>query len=121
MVGNGGERTQFQRQDRIAELVLQQPFVAAKDLAEGFGVSLMTIHRDLDELEARGVLRKVRGGATPQPSSLFESNMRYRLTLASEEKRLLARAALPLIEPGQAVLIDESTTGLTLARLLPDR
>ncbi len=121
LVGNDGERTQFQRQDRIAELVLQQPFVAAKDLAEGFGVSLMTIHRDLDELEARGVLRKVRGGATPQPSSLFESNMRYRLTLASEEKQLLARAALPLIEPGQAVLIDESTTGLTLARLLPER
>ena len=112
---------QFQRQDRIAELVLQQPFVAAKDLAEGFGVSLMTIHRDLDELEARGVLRKVRGGATPQPSSLFESNVRYRLTLAGEEKQLLARAALPMIEPGQAVLIDESTTGLALARLLPER
>ena len=121
LVGSDGERTQFQRQDRIAELVLQQPFVAAKDLAESFGVSLMTIHRALDELEARGVLRKVRGGATPQPSSLFESNVRYRLTLAGEEKQLLARAALPLIEPGQAVLIDESTTGLALARLLPER
>jgi DeoR/GlpR family transcriptional regulator of sugar metabolism len=119
IVGNDGECTQFQRQDKIAELVLQQPFVAAKDLAEGFGVSLMTVHRDLDELEARGVLRKVRGGATPQPSSLFESNVRYRMSLASEEKQLLARAALPLIEAGQAVLIDESTTGLTLARLLP--
>jgi DeoR/GlpR family transcriptional regulator of sugar metabolism len=119
LVGNDGESTQFQRQDKIAELVLQQPFVAAKDLAEGFGVSLMTVHRDLDELEARGVLRKVRGGATPQPSSLFESNVRYRMSLAGEEKQLLARAALPLIEAGQAVLIDESTTGLTLARLLP--
>ena len=121
LVGSDGERTQFQRQDRIAELVLQKPFVAAKDLAEGFGVSLMTIHRDLDELESRGVLRKVRGGATPQPSSLFESNVRYRLTLAGEEKQQLARAALLLIEPGQAVLIDESTTGLALARLLPER
>ena len=110
-----------QRQERIAELVLKQPFVAAKDLAERFDVSLMTIHRDLDELEAHGVLRKVRGGATPQPSSLFESNVRYRLTVASEEKQALARAALPQIEPGQAVLIDESTTGLALARLLPGR
>lgn len=119
-VGANG-RGQLQRQERIAELVLEQSFVAAKDLAEGFGVSLMTIHRDLDELESRGVLRKVRGGATPQPSSLFESNVRYRLTLAGEEKQVLARAALPLIEPGQAVLIDESTTGLALARLLPER
>jgi DeoR/GlpR family transcriptional regulator of sugar metabolism len=110
-----------QRQERIAELVLKQPFVAAKDLAERFDVSLMTIHRDLDELEAHGVLRKVSGGATPQPSSLFESNVRYRLTVASEEKQTLARAALSQIEPGQAVLIDESTTGLALARLLPGR
>src|SRR3954453_16591006 len=110
-----------QRQERIAELVLTQPFIAAKDLAERFDVSLMTIHRDLDELEAHGVLRKVRGGATPQASSLFESNVRYRLTVASEEKQALARAALLQIEPGQAVLIDESTTGLALARLLPAR
>ena len=57
----------------------------------------------------------------PQPSSLFESNVRYRLTVASEEKQALARAALLQIEPGQAVLIDESTTGLALARLLPAR
>jgi DeoR/GlpR family transcriptional regulator of sugar metabolism len=118
---NGSSLAPEQRQERIAELVLKQPFIAAKDLAERFDVSLMTIHRDLDELEAHGVLRKVRGGATPQASSLFESNVRYRLTVASEEKQALARAALLQIEPGQAVLIDESTTGLALARLLPAR
>jgi DeoR/GlpR family transcriptional regulator of sugar metabolism len=118
---NGSSLAPEQRQDRIAELVLKQPFIAAKELAERFDVSLMTIHRDLDELEAHGVLRKVRGGATPQASSLFESNVRYRLTVASEEKQALARAALLQIEPGQAVLIDESTTGLALARLLPAR
>jgi DeoR/GlpR family transcriptional regulator of sugar metabolism len=118
---NGSSLAPEQRQERIAELVLKQPFIAAKDLAERFDVSLMTIHRDLDELEAHGVLRKVRGGATPQASSLFESNVRYRLTVASEEKQALARAALLQIEPGQAVLIDESTTGLALARLIPAR
>jgi DeoR/GlpR family transcriptional regulator of sugar metabolism len=118
---NGSSLAPEQRQERIAELVLKQPFIAAKDLAERFDVSLMTIHRDLDELEAHGVLRKVRGGATPQASSLFESNVRYRLTVASEEKQALARAALLQIEPGQAVLIDESTTGLALARLVPAR
>jgi DeoR/GlpR family transcriptional regulator of sugar metabolism len=118
---NGSSLAPEQRQERIAELVLKQPFIAAKDLAERFDVSLMTIHRDLDELEAHGVLRKVRGGATPQASSLFESNVRYRLTVASEEKQALAQAALLQIEPGQAVLIDESTTGLALARLVPAR
>ena len=95
--------------------VLTQPFVAVKDLARMFDVSVMTIHRDLDELEVQGILRKVRGGATPQPSSIFESNARYRVTVARAEKQALAKFALTLIEPGHAVVVDDSTTGLTLA------
>ena len=99
--------------------MLTQPFVAVKDLARLFDVSVMTIHRDLDELEGQGMLRKVRGGATPQPSSIFESNARYRITVARAEKQALANFALTLIEPGHAVVLDDSTTVLTLARLLP--
>jgi DeoR/GlpR family transcriptional regulator of sugar metabolism len=107
------------RHAQIAELVLTQPFVAVKDLARMFDVSPMTIHRDLDDLERQGVLRKVRGGATPQPSSVFESNVRYRITVARAEKQALAGFALTLVEPGHAVILDDSTTVLTLARLLP--
>jgi DeoR/GlpR family transcriptional regulator of sugar metabolism len=115
----GDEANRLPRQERIAALVLERPFVAVKDLARMFGVSLMTIHRDLDLLERQGILRKVRGGATPQPSSVFESNARYRITVARAEKQALANRALTLIEPGQAVMLDDSTTVLTLARLLP--
>jgi DeoR/GlpR family transcriptional regulator of sugar metabolism len=111
---------QAQRHESIAEIVLREDFVSLKDLAARLDVSLMTIHRDLDELERQGVLRKVRGGATPQPSSLFESNVRYRLTQALPEKAALARAAVAMVEPGQSVMLDESTTGLMLARLLPE-
>ncbi|MEA2584769.1 MAG: hypothetical protein QOF33_2854 [Thermomicrobiales bacterium] len=108
-----------QRRERIAEYVLQRDSVTAKELAARFDVSVMTVHRDLDELERQGVLRKVRGGATPQPSSLFESNVRFRLATATAEKEALARYALTLIEPGQAILLDDATTTLCLARLLP--
>lgn len=108
-----------ERRERIAEYVLGQESVAARDLARRFDVSLMTVHRDLGELERQGVLRKSRGGATPQPSSLFESNVRYRLATARAEKEALARFALGLIEPGQAVLLDDATTTLALAKLLP--
>jgi DeoR/GlpR family transcriptional regulator of sugar metabolism len=111
--------TPGERRERIAAIVLANESVSARDLAARFAVSLMTIHRDLDELEQRGVLRKTRGGATPQPSSLFESNVRYRLGTARDEKEALARFALTLIEPGQAVLLDDATTTLALARLLP--
>ena len=103
----------------MAEIVLDREFVSARELAGEFGISVMTVHRDLDELARQGVLRKSHGGATAQPSSLFESNVRFRLTYATAEKEALARHALHLIEPGQAVLLDDSTTALALSRLLP--
>ena len=76
-----------ERRERIAEIVLTNESVSARDLASRFDVSVMTVHRDLDELERQGVLRKIRGGATPQPSSLFESNVRYRLATAKAERK----------------------------------
>ncbi len=108
-----------ERRERIAEIVLANESVSARDLASRFDVSVMTVHRDLDELERQGVLRKIRGGATPQPSSLIESNVRYRLATAKAEKETLAHFALTMIEPGQALLLDDATTTLALARLLP--
>ncbi|MCL6437624.1 MAG: DeoR/GlpR family DNA-binding transcription regulator [Rubrobacteraceae bacterium] len=101
--------------------MLEHGSASIKDLAELFGVSLITIHRDLDELERQGVLRKLRGYVTAQPSSLFESNVRYRLRVATREKEALARFAVTLVEPGQAVLLDDSTTTLAVAKLLPDK
>ncbi len=110
-----------QRQGRIASYVLEHGSANVKDLVELFGVSLITIHRDLDELERQGVLRKVRGYVSAQPSSLFDSNIRYRLRVATREKEALARFALSLVEPGESVMLDESTTALAVAKLLPGK
>ena len=106
------------RQTEIAEHVLQHGSVSATDLADRFRVSLMTIHRDLDELERQGVVRKFRGGVSAQPSSVFESNVSFRLRASRHEKLALARRARALIEPGMAVMLDDSTTTLEVARLL---
>jgi DeoR/GlpR family transcriptional regulator of sugar metabolism len=110
--------TQAGRQNRIAEMVLRNTAVSIQDLVEMFHVSAMTIHRDLDELEQQGILRKVRGGATAQPTYLFESHLNYRLNSQIEEKQAIAAAALAHIEPGEAVMLDDSTTVLALARRL---
>jgi DeoR/GlpR family transcriptional regulator of sugar metabolism len=110
-----------QRQSRIADHVFERGSAQIKDLTELFGVSLITIHRDLDELERQGMLRKLRGYVTAEPSSLFDSNVRYRLTAAMREKEALARFALTQVEPGQSVLLDESTTALMVAKCLPSK
>ncbi|WP_308283482.1 DeoR/GlpR family DNA-binding transcription regulator [Pseudonocardia nigra] len=98
------------RQARITELVLSSGSVSAQELAETFAVSVMTIHRDLDELQRQGVLRKARGVATAQPSGIFESNAEFRAKANVEAKREIARHACRHVEPGMSVLLDDSTT-----------
>jgi len=107
-----------ERQDAIVELVLSAGSIRIDDIVEQFSVSRMTIHRDLDALEARGILRKSRGTVTAVASSLFEASTDYRIRQSIVEKQAIARAAFDLVEPGQAIVLDDSTTGLQLAKLL---
>lgn len=91
------------------------------DISGHFGVSAMTIRRDLEVLEAQNVLHRTRGHATALASSLFEASTFFRQTQSIESKSSLARAALELINPGSTVMLDDSTTGVYLARLLHQR
>jgi DeoR/GlpR family transcriptional regulator of sugar metabolism len=106
------------RQKWITEYILERGSLEVDELSEQFQVSRMTIHRDLDELEKQGVLRKSRGGATVHPSYLFESDIRFRLNAATAEKEAIARFASSLVEPGQVILLDDSTTTIALAQHL---
>lgn len=104
----------IRRYGRIKALVLERGTASVDDLAEMLGVSRMTIHRDITHLESRGFLRKVRNGATTLPSSRFESSINFRLESSVPEKARIARAALDLVSPGEAVILDESTTLLPM-------
>ncbi|CAA9437138.1 MAG: Glycerol-3-phosphate regulon repressor, DeoR family [uncultured Quadrisphaera sp.] len=110
-----------QRREEIRRRVVDEGFVRIEQLADALDVSLMTIHRDLDVLQGEGWLRKVRGGATARPSALHHGDVRHRIATMSGAKRELAHAAVALVEPGQSVLLDESTTALALVDLLPGR
>lgn len=106
------------RRAALADHVLSEGSVSAAELAELFGVSVMTIHRDLDELESQGIVRKYRGGVTAQPSSVFESNVAFRMKSMQHAKDAIAEHAVRMIEPGMAVMLDDSTTALAVARRL---
>jgi DeoR/GlpR family transcriptional regulator of sugar metabolism len=108
------------RRQGIMDVLLAEGSATVEDLSARFGVSKMTIHRDLDDLEGDGLLRKVRGGASIQSSAQFESDFRYRQTLAADEKDRIAAAAARLIEPGQTIMIDDGSTAGGVARHLAD-
>lgn len=89
------------------------------DLVGLTGVSRMTIHRDLDELETRGALHRTRGGASVEKTLFFEASVEYRLSLQKHTKEAIAAHAATLIEPGQVLLLDDSTTSYAFLRCLP--
>lgn len=90
------------------------------DLADRFGVSRMTVHRDLDELAAAGLLRKVRGGATIAASQGFMADFTIRSRQAVEEKARLAAAAAAYVEPGDTVVVDDGSTSAAVGGALAE-
>jgi DeoR/GlpR family transcriptional regulator of sugar metabolism len=103
-----------ERQSVIMDLLVADGDVDLEQLAARFDVSKMTIHRDLDELEAACLLRKVRGGATIQSGTQFESDYRFRERRSGNAKAAMADCALDLIEPGMTVMINDGSMAAVL-------
>ena len=87
-------------------------------LADEFGVSEMTVRRDLHALARDGKLERVRGGAVNVESERPFSEIAVERL---EAKDRIGRAAAALVEDGQTVMIDIGTTTLQAARHLRGR
>lgn len=98
------------RQTLIADHVIALGSASPQELASEFGVSIMTIHRDLEALERRGIVRRFHGGVTAQSSGVFEAGLAQRMKARVNEKAKIAHTALDLVEPGMSLLLDDSTT-----------
>ena len=109
------------RRDRILAHLRKKETASVEELSVELGVSKMTVHRDLDLLEQRKVLRKIRGGVTLQPSILFEADYAFRSLHSLDEKQALADRAFELVEPGMAVLIDDSSTCFAMIPSLAEK
>jgi len=103
------------RQDRIAEEVEAAGFVRVTELADRFGVSVVTVRSDLGSLEALGRVRRVRGGAVPagvlRPEPPLEQAARENET----QKASIAAYAASLVRPGQVVILDVGSTTTAIA------
>src|SRR5690606_10598947 len=119
--GDSRQARQLARRQMIAEAVMAEGTMRIEDLTERFGISLMTAHRDLDDLVSRGLLRKMRGMVSAAPTSLVEASDVYRSIRQSAEKAAIAEVAFRFVEPGQAIFMDDSTSVLQMARLIPEK
>lgn len=111
---------------QILELLQKNETMTVKSLSETFGVSEMTIRRDLEELKKTNALERSYGRATIQNSKqvFIDGDEYYDITVAqlqrSSEKDAIARYAASLIEPGDFVIIDSGTTTHRIAKHMQD-
>lgn len=112
------------RRAEISDLVAERGFVRIEELVQHFGVTSMTIHRDLDELTNRGLLTKVRSGARATPIEEIERNVAFREHHMTEQKRAIAAAAASWLNSQngiRVVAVDDSTTALATVEHLMAR
>jgi DeoR family fructose operon transcriptional repressor len=109
------------RQQEILHRAAGAAQIRVRDLAAEFGVHDMTVRRDLDALVGQGLMERVRGGARLREQMAEELSHQLRAARNIEAKQAIARAALALIEDGDTVAFDASTTALALVRILHAR
>lgn len=109
------------RHAQILQRLRTSDRVEVRELAASLATSEVTIRRDLDELAAAGVLRRVRGGAISTLMRGEEPPYAIRETEAAEAKQRIAVAAAGLIRDGETVVVDSGTTGVAVAHALAER
>ena len=102
----------------MMELLSHQENISTVDIAHRFGVSAMTIRRDIKSLEDSGAVVRCYGGAIPARRISFEFafDARHRRNLPA--KRRIGAAAAGRVRPSESIFLDTGTTTLEIAKAL---
>ena len=121
MVRNKNKINQIQRLESIRNELLKADEVFVEKLAAKFGVSSMTVRRDLEMLESNGEVIRTHGGAALAKRLTFEFAFRDKQSKNQQKKNLIAKCASEYVEDGQIIMLDTGTTTLQIARQLSDK
>jgi DeoR/GlpR family transcriptional regulator of sugar metabolism len=110
------------RRASILERIQRDGGASIAELARDYGVSQITVHRDLERLGRDGLIERVHGGARMPgsgPRALrVPTDWTKRLEQALAQKEAIAARAARFVEDGSTIFVDSSTTCLVLARHL---
>ncbi|MGA7522806.1 MAG: DeoR/GlpR family DNA-binding transcription regulator [Acidobacteriaceae bacterium] len=115
---------QRSRLEAILGKLQQSGGVTVETLSAELSVSLVTIRRDLDQLERDGLLQRTHGGAVSMEPLFYEPfrndrSFQTQLEKMAEEKRRIGRAAAALIQRGETIALTPGTTTMSVIRGLP--
>ncbi|MDQ8706109.1 DeoR/GlpR family DNA-binding transcription regulator [Streptomyces sp. LHD-70] len=107
------------RRGRILEILDTEDFVSVKDLSEEFGLTEMSVRRDLTAMVNEGLITRVRGGASKPPATAGSPQYSQAASRNAHAKRLIAARAVELIDPGSSLFFYSGTTVARVAASLP--
>ncbi|MBT2555975.1 DeoR/GlpR family DNA-binding transcription regulator [Arthrobacter sp. ISL-5] len=120
--GNRSARFPASRQADLASFVAEKGQVTVADLATRFDVSPDTIRRDLDQLDADGILIRTHGGAVSLSAvPRADTGVDIRMRLQTSAKDRIGALAASLVTDGTVLMINAGTTSLSMARHLKDQ
>jgi DeoR/GlpR family transcriptional regulator of sugar metabolism len=114
--------TTYERRQSLIDTLRKQPGLRVPELARALDVSEGTVRNDLNALEDQGVLVRVHGGAVLNQQGQFQNASfvrRYQQKAAA--KLAIAREAAVLVNDGDSILLDASSTVYYLAKALLER
>lgn len=109
------------RSKRILRMLDDNEFVSVQAMMRELSVSHMTVRRDLDELEAKGLLVRRYGGATRSPATASLFSFERRANLNRLQKEAVCRSGARFIGDGETIFIDCGSTLFRLAHYVVAR
>ena len=110
----------LERHQRISDILSENGIVQVSRLAEDFGVSELTIRRDLDQMEDEGLLKRTHGGATILRNMNAEPHYLQKAAMFAEEKHRIAQKAAELVQDDDIVMVNSGTTASAVLGALLD-
>ncbi len=107
-----------ERRNQILEKLQSEKRVVVSELSQQYGVSEETIRRDLEKLEKEGLAVKSYGGAVINESMNIELPFNVRKNQNVVGKQRMAEIAASMIQEGDHIFLDASTTAVFVARAL---
>jgi DeoR family transcriptional regulator, aga operon transcriptional repressor len=107
--------SQHERMQQVLKMLDDRDAVQVAELSELFSISEVTVRSDLTQLAKQGLVARVRGGVRAIRQSNSEVGFDLRLRLEVARKRAIARAAAEMVDEGEAVALDASTTAYYMA------
>lgn len=110
-----------ERRSKIEQIIIKNKSVLVPELAKQFDVTTETIRSDLEKLEKQGVLVRTYGGATLVEAKDADMEIHERETVNFEGKQSIGKRAAEMINDGETIFLDASTSSLHVARNIKDK